>query len=254
MPVPPAETIWTSSPAARQALAVSTRRSAGAPDLSLARDRVLDLHRVPFPGHQSGKAQVRQRVDEFGQFDRRLARQRSAALHADVDLDQDPRFRPGVAGRAIELEHVVRVIDRDDHIGLAREPGQSPGLDMAHDLVGDQDVPDSGRGHHLGLADLGAGHADRAGRDLLVDDGRGLVGLAVRPPLGTARGDIGRHGGDVVIQGIQVDNQCRRIDIAEGTAHERGVHLPDASGFTQTKKPRSAPEAPSSYPVPNQIA
>ena len=55
-------------------------------------------------------------------------------------------------------------------LGPTHELDQARDLGRADDLVGEQDVADPRRGHDFGLAKLGAGDADGAGRKL--PDGR----------------------------------------------------------------------------------
>ena len=56
-----------------------------------------------------------------------------------------------------------------------------------------QDVADPRRGHDFGLAKLGAGDADGAGRKCLTRDLRGLQPLDVRAPVDAAAPDTPRR-------------------------------------------------------------
>ena len=64
---------------------------------------------------------------------------------------------------------------------MACEGDQAVDLDAPHDLVGDEDVPDAGRGHDLGFPQLGTGDALGPGLDLPMGQDRRLVGLRVGP-------------------------------------------------------------------------
>ena len=105
-----------------------------------------------------------------------------------------------------------QVVDGDDGICNFAQTEQTGDLVGSHDLVGDQDVPDAGLGHDLGLAELGAGHADRAGGDRTGDDRRRLVALDMGAPMNTVLAAGGGDTGDIRIEVVEIDEQRRRVE------------------------------------------
>ena len=73
---------------------------------------------------------------------------------------------------------------------------------------------DAGLAQRLGLAQLGAAHAQRAGRDLAARDVGRLVGLGMRPQLHIVRLGEGRHLGDVAVEHLEIEHQRRRVERA----------------------------------------
>ena len=79
--------------------------------------------------------------------------------------------------------------------------------------------------HHLGLAELLAGDALRAGRDLHLRQQRALVGLDMRPV-----GDAGRIAGhldprDVALDAVHVDHGAGRAVFTGDFGGEGGGHV-----------------------------
>ena len=131
--------------------------------------------------------------DQLGQPQHLVAGKLAAAVHAGVELDHGFRMGAERDGRFVELAGLDLAIDRQDQSGLGGQCGRAARLDRTDDLVRHHDVADAAGGHHLGFAQLGAGDADGARRELQMGDRRGLVGLAMRPPVRPARFDIGGH-------------------------------------------------------------
>ena len=98
----------------------------------------------------------------------------------------------------------------------------------AEDRIADEDVADAGRGHHLGLAELLAGDADRAAGELLVRERGELVRLDVRPERDAERVAVGLHAVDVALDRVEVDDQRGRVDVGE-------PHLPMPAVMPRTK-------------------
>jgi hypothetical protein len=88
-----------------------------------------------------------------------------------------------------------------DDLGMPAKPGEPGELCRSHDLVCDQDVPDSRRRHYLGLTQLGAGDSVGPGPEQRVGDGRDLDGLRVGTPADPGlRDDRPSHLGNVSLQ------------------------------------------------------
>ena len=107
-------------------------------------------------------------------------------------------------------------------IGSARlgKSDQPADLDRSHDLVGDQDVANARGGHHLGLAQLRARDADRAGGDLHPRNLRRLVRLRMRPPRDAMRAAGGDDPRDVGLHDVEIDQQRRGVQRKRGLADQ----------------------------------
>ena len=91
------------------------------------------------------------------------------------------------------------------------------------DLVRDQDVGDAGAGESLGFRDLLAADAARAAVvDLVARDIRGFVHLAVDAQAHAGVLGGAAHGGDIALEGVEVDDQRGGDDIGGGHADEGG--------------------------------
>ena len=149
---------------------------------------------------------------EAGGF--RSCRHPGAAL-ADIDLDQHVQLLPRHLCDMAEHADIVRVIgdDRDARLGAGLH--QAADLAFADHRRGDQDVVDSGGGHDLGLAQLGAADADGAGGDLAARDLRRFMGLGVGP-VGHARfpGHV-LHAGDIAGKRVLVDHQDGGVELGD---------------------------------------
>ncbi len=80
------------------------------------------------------------------------------------------------------------------------------------------------RGHDLGLGDLGHRHADRARPLQDVSDRRAFERLGVRPPLDAALPEVPRHRVDVVLERLQIEQECRRIELGDRQADRAELH------------------------------
>ena len=77
-----------------------------------------------------------------------------------------------------------------------------------------QDPVEPGRRHRLRLAHRGAAEADRARLQLTARNLRRLVRLDVRAQLSAVPGDHVRHGPQVRLEGVQIEQQSRRRQLA----------------------------------------
>ena len=96
---------------------------------------------------------------------------------------------------------------------------------------------------HLGLADLGAADADRAGGELPPGDLGGLVRLGVRAQLQRMPGGKFSHGRDVAIERAGVDQQRRRVQAAARSllVDQRGVKVGVGHDGSNAVAPAGAP-------------
>ena len=133
-----------------------------------------------------------------------------ARLRPGVAFDHDRQRAAGSGGGLRQARDHGRIVGGDRHVGLGLQRGEAGHLLLADQIVADQDVVDPGFRHHLGLADLLAGDALGAGRDLHLRQQRALVGLDMRPV-----GDAGRIAGhldprDVALDAVHVDHGAGR--------------------------------------------
>ena len=97
--------------------------------------------------------------------------------------------------------NLERMIDGDGHGGVMGEGTQAANLGWGHDLIGDENVPATVGGEHLGLTQSGDADAtNRAGSgQLSVRDGRTPVDRHMRPQFCLALLEEGMHGVDIVL-------------------------------------------------------
>jgi hypothetical protein len=96
---------------------------------------------------------------------------------------------------------------------------------LPEDLVADEHVAHAAGDQHLGLADLLHALADRAMRDLLQRDRRRFVRLGMRAHAHTRLFRELRHLGEVALEGVEVDDEGRRVDLVDGRADVCGRKL-----------------------------
>src|SRR5262249_4949303 len=150
----------------------------------LALGRIGYEHRVTLVAHDPAVGDPA-RPKFARELDRRLRRARSATVHSGVDLDDRAEPRVRARGRRVERGDLFGGVDRDDRFGQrARELDQPRELRRADELVRDQHArAHAAGGERLGLAELRAGDADRAGGELQLRDLYALRRLPVRAQL-----------------------------------------------------------------------
>jgi hypothetical protein len=136
-----------------------------------------------------------------------------ADVHVHEHAERDARGRR----RAAQLGDVGRMIHDDHRVGrLAHEAHETPDRAGRHDLGGDQQPADARARHHLGLAELRAGDAERAGGDLTARDLGTLVGLGVGADRLAGAPRVPGHRGEVLLEAVEVEEQRGRRDLVAG--------------------------------------
>ena len=121
---------------------------------------------------QSAKTQSGQRRDRADELQRcRRLGIDAAAMKADVNLDEHVEGATGAMHRLRPRPRHGQVIDDDRERGALHQ-GEHAGGVRRIDRIGEPDVADAGRRHHLGFADLGATDPGRAPLDLPLRDRR----------------------------------------------------------------------------------
>ena len=136
-------------------------------------------------------------------------------------LDGGPRCR-------IDLR--MRIEAQADR-GFVRERCEPAQLACAHDLVAHQHVAHASAHERLGLADLLAALADGTRGDLQQRDVGALVRLGVGPQPDARRARERGHVPQVVLERVEVDDQCGRVDVVDRRADRnvRVLHRGDPS-------------------------
>ena len=164
---------------------------------------------------ESREPQSVDRAHPACEIERLVPRGDTAAPGPDVDLhehvDAQVRRRRGLA----DLRRVAGVVDTHPDLGLAGKRHQMLDLAPAHDLVAHQHVGHAGLHQRLRLAHLLAAHPHRAEVHLQARDHRALVGLGVRANPHSGGGDVFRHRREIALEGVEIDEQSRRIDVGE---------------------------------------
>ncbi len=169
-------------------------------------------------GLQAAEAQRVAAGDRLRQPHRRLAGSDAAAAATDIDLDEHIEHDVVAGGGLGGLADAVEMIDAEPDTGLARELRQPVELGGARDLVADEHVGDAALDQDFGLGDLLDALADRAMGDLAQRDLRALVGLGVGPQPDAMSLRIGRHGDEVALEGVEIEDEGRRVDLGETLA------------------------------------
>jgi hypothetical protein len=144
-------------------------------------------------------------------------------MGADVDLDIAMQRPARHRGRGRQVGDHAGIVDQHaDGRGLGQQ-GQPGDLRRRHDLIGDENIGDPRRDERGGLVHFLATDADRATADLGFGDIGTLVRLGMRAQ-GEARSAHGiRHQVEVVLECVEIDDQCGRLD--------RGERIADAGRY-----------------------
>lgn len=112
-------------------------RAERGPDLRLLLAGVGDRQQVPFVAHDPLEDETGGCDDPPGELHRRRARLDSAAVHADVDLDENSEGRPGLGGRPGEGFDLRGMVDHGDGIRAGGERDKPAELERPHERVRD---------------------------------------------------------------------------------------------------------------------
>ena len=200
VPVDPPATISTGTPAC----SISVAR------LHQRRERRVRGLAPRLPAHDV-RAVARVAL-EPAEAERRLARPRRAPAPAPARRERCrcagfPRRRPRstltvtpvrVARPRPRSATFDRVIDHDQRVGRRRDELHEPAdRGGCHDLGRDQEPANAGPRHHLGLAELGAGDAERARAHLAAGDLGAAMRLRVGPEVLAGRARVRGHAAEV---------------------------------------------------------
>jgi len=119
------------------------------------------------------------------------------------------------------------MVDGDGDPRPCGESGQPRQLGLADDLVGDQDILKTVFDQHLGLAHLGARHADGAGGQLPFGERNAFVVLEMGTQFHRAIAKEGRHFCQIAIARPAVQQQRRRVQLAQRPS-DPGIRARDA--------------------------
>jgi hypothetical protein len=121
-----------------------------------------------------------------------------------------------------EPHHVRGAGQGEDPVGQLGRGEQRGSPDGGGDAPDQAAGVDAGRRHHLGFAELGDGHAERASLQQLPGKGRNLDRLGVGPPADAVLSEDADHAGDVRVQHVEIDEQSRGVQVSDGTANGHG--------------------------------
>src|SRR5215472_7390724 len=192
----------------------------------LALFAIRQQHRVPFVAHDAAIVE-RTDCDSPCQPDGFPGRVGATTMHSGVYLDD---YIDGVTGAhttTLEFLDVEFALHRRDRANPRGDGKEAIDLGGTRDLVGYENWPQSGPGQHIGLAKLGRGYPNRAGSKLAAGDLGCLGRLEMGPQLLRTTAEIGPHYGYVVLDEVEVENQCGRVDI--GLAHNAALWVRGAS-------------------------
>ena len=114
------------------------------------------------------------------------------------------------------------MIGEHAHARALRERREAREFLRADDLVADHHVGHAAVHQRLGLRHLLAAHADRAALHLDQRDLRALVALRMGPDANVAAGERAIQGVEVVLEGVEIEQQGGRVDFVERHAGAGG--------------------------------
>ena len=173
----------------------------------------LDVLRPAVVADHAAQLQRGQLVDQPGERERLVAGGHAAA-RPDGDVDDDVGRDARLARGVVEIERVLRVVDGLDELRILLADGhRPPDLVLRHVRRRHQDRSDPVVGKHFRFAHLRRADADRSARKLQLRNRRTLVRLGVGPARHFERRQIPAHRGDVLFQLVEIDAQCRGIQV-----------------------------------------
>jgi hypothetical protein len=154
-----------------------------------------------------------------GKFDGRLAGRDPGPIEADIDFEQEADVRAG--GRLRQGGDLIAMVDANHGTPLRAEFDQPSQLCRPDDLIGNQDVVDSGMAHHFGFAKLGAGDADGPCAALKRGDVGRFMSFGMGTPVDAMLSADCDYSLDVAVERRAIDAQGRGIELVDGAADQR---------------------------------
>ncbi len=197
-------------------------------------------------GLQAAKDEMARGGDALGQRHRIRPRRHAATARPDIDLHQHRQAHPGLFRGGFGGGDLGGMIGAQGNLGDVRQRRQPRQLGRAHHLVAHQDVGDAAPGQRLGLRHFLHALADRAARDLKLRDHWGFVGLGMGAQPCPGRRQQPHHAIQIMVEGIEIDQQGGGIDLILAHAGLGGRRL-------QHGKRPFLGESPPCIPLPRAI-
>src|SRR5215831_7362159 len=161
-------------------------------------------------------------------------------MHAGVDLDDYIEGTTCARTTELEFTDVEFAFYGSNQLDLCGDREQAIDFSCTCDLVGYEDRPKSGPREYLRLTEFCGGNSDGPCGELTAGDLGCLGRLEMWTQLLGAIAKIGRHRSNVVLDQVQVEDQCGRVDI--GFAHVPRIFLRGASAArVPVRAPRARP-------------
>jgi hypothetical protein len=176
---------------------------------------------------QAAEPQPRRIGNVACQLRSRLSRGNAAALHSHFDFHEAAQLDTGLAGGTWRGVNGSRGIETQGDGRVLRQRSEPVQLVRVDDFVGDQDIANAATYERFGLADLLAALPHCTCRDLHLCNRRALVRLRVRSKAHACRPGKSRHALEVLQEGVEIDDQCRRVDFVDRRTDAGGdvVHV-----------------------------
>ena len=171
---------------------------------------------------QAAKAQSRRIGDAARERCGRLAGRHAATLHPDLDFDEPADFDTKLGRRTRRGVDLLGRVETQRYGCLGRQRGQAAQLLRIDHLVADENIAHATAHERLGLTDLLAALAHGTRGDLLECNRRAFVRFRVRSQPHARRFRERRHAIQVVFEGVEIDDQCRRVDLVDRRTDARG--------------------------------
>jgi hypothetical protein len=147
-----------------------------------------------------------------GKIQCRLSRRNTASPHPDIHFDQQTDDRITLRRNSRDGNCLLDVINSTCNVRLTGQSNESPDLDVAHNLIRDQNVVDSMRHEDFGLAEFRTRHSHCTLFQLPLGQRRAFVILEMgtefrRPILKEAR-----HLRQISIRRGAIQKKCWRIE------------------------------------------
>jgi hypothetical protein len=145
-------------------------------------------------------------ASEQGQRER-VIRLNATASESEIEIDDDIERVAGAAGKAAHVGDDRRIVHGDDDFSAARQIEEAPDLRLIDDLIGDKDAVNTVLDQRFGVPDPRHSNADGpcfhlAGGNLYD----GMI-LEVRTGFGRHVAESLGHGGQIVVQGVEVHHE-----------------------------------------------